>query len=230
MQMGVDVARPMVEAWHRYEHGFYHLILETVERTAAEFSTVARKWEADRTSQTQEAVANTTEHSPDGINSSPHNNVQQPYQPSGYFEFAGEVMRSVLESGLSYEVSIHSAFVPKSMTSMNIPIEFKLENRLDEAVDVHGVFIVLRDSVDIDRISYAFDPPLQPGRAVAFRRIITVRGLDRYHLVTDQFEMGRLIISLIGSDDRVLLDAMQRLHLAVTNIELNVNRSSATGT
>ena len=47
MRMGVDVARPLVDAWHHFEHGFSSLILDSIEQAAAGLSAVARKWETE---------------------------------------------------------------------------------------------------------------------------------------------------------------------------------------
>jgi hypothetical protein len=57
MRMGVDVARPLVDAWHHFEHGFSTLILDSVEHAAAGLSAVAQKWETERSSGVDLAVA-----------------------------------------------------------------------------------------------------------------------------------------------------------------------------
>ena len=36
IRMGIDVARPMVDAWHRFEHGLSHLVLDTIDKAATE--------------------------------------------------------------------------------------------------------------------------------------------------------------------------------------------------
>ncbi len=54
MLIGVDIARPLVDAYHAFEHGFYRLIIDGVERTANEFDKVASKWENTRRDQLQE--------------------------------------------------------------------------------------------------------------------------------------------------------------------------------
>jgi formylglycine-generating enzyme required for sulfatase activity len=51
IQIGVDVARPLADAWHHFEHGFSRLVLDSIEQAARGFKEVAQKWEAQRTSQ-----------------------------------------------------------------------------------------------------------------------------------------------------------------------------------
>jgi len=46
--MGVDVARPMVDAWHSFKHDFSRLVLESVERATSGLLAVAEKWEIER--------------------------------------------------------------------------------------------------------------------------------------------------------------------------------------
>jgi hypothetical protein len=48
VRMGIDVARPMVDAWHRFEHGFSHLVLDSIEHAATELLAVAQKWQVER--------------------------------------------------------------------------------------------------------------------------------------------------------------------------------------
>jgi hypothetical protein len=50
IQIGVDVARPLADAWYRFEHGFARLVLDSVEQAARGLEEVAQKWEAPRTS------------------------------------------------------------------------------------------------------------------------------------------------------------------------------------
>lgn len=47
MQMGVDVARPLIGAWHKFEEGFSGAILDSVEHAAAGLFAVAKKWEME---------------------------------------------------------------------------------------------------------------------------------------------------------------------------------------
>ena len=51
IQIGVDVARPLADAWLRFEHGFFHLVLDSIEQAGRGLEKVAQKWEAPRTSQ-----------------------------------------------------------------------------------------------------------------------------------------------------------------------------------
>jgi hypothetical protein len=48
IRMGVDVARPMVDAWHSFKHDFSRLVLESVERATSGLLAVAEKWEIER--------------------------------------------------------------------------------------------------------------------------------------------------------------------------------------
>ena len=40
IQMGVDVARPMFDAWHHFKHGFFSLVLESIEDATTQLLTV----------------------------------------------------------------------------------------------------------------------------------------------------------------------------------------------
>jgi Leucine-rich repeat (LRR) protein len=51
MKASIDVARPFVNAWHRFEHGFSSLVLDSIEHAAGELSAVATKWETERAEQ-----------------------------------------------------------------------------------------------------------------------------------------------------------------------------------
>jgi hypothetical protein len=55
--MGVNVARPMVNAWLKCEEGFYRLVLDSVEHATTEYEAVAQKWEVERTGQINESAA-----------------------------------------------------------------------------------------------------------------------------------------------------------------------------
>ena len=50
IQIGVDVARPLVDAWHHFKHGFSRLVLDSIEQALRGLEEVAQKWEAPRTS------------------------------------------------------------------------------------------------------------------------------------------------------------------------------------
>ena len=60
IQMGVDVARPMFDAWHHFKGGFSRLVLDSIEHAATGLSTVARKWEVERAGRRDQAVADDT--------------------------------------------------------------------------------------------------------------------------------------------------------------------------
>jgi Leucine-rich repeat (LRR) protein len=47
VRMGIDVARPMVDAWHHFERGFSYLVLDSIEHAATELVVVTRKWEVE---------------------------------------------------------------------------------------------------------------------------------------------------------------------------------------
>jgi Leucine-rich repeat (LRR) protein len=47
MQVGVDVTRPLADAWSNFTHGYKRLILDSVEQAATGLETVGRKWEAE---------------------------------------------------------------------------------------------------------------------------------------------------------------------------------------
>ncbi|MGC1444015.1 MAG: formylglycine-generating enzyme family protein [Xanthobacteraceae bacterium] len=51
IQIGVDVARPLVDAWHNFEHGFSRLVLDSIKQAGRDLEEVAKKWGASRTSQ-----------------------------------------------------------------------------------------------------------------------------------------------------------------------------------
>ena len=57
VRMGVDVARPMVDAWHRFEHGFSQLVLDSVENAATELLAVSQRWEVERAGRRDAPVA-----------------------------------------------------------------------------------------------------------------------------------------------------------------------------
>src|SRR5262249_38264592 len=57
IQMGVDVARPMFDAWHHFKHGFSSLVLDSIEHATTQLSMVARKWEVERAGRRDQAVA-----------------------------------------------------------------------------------------------------------------------------------------------------------------------------
>lgn len=48
IQIGVDVARPLADAWSHFEHGFHHLVLNSIEHAAKGLEEAARKWEHSR--------------------------------------------------------------------------------------------------------------------------------------------------------------------------------------
>jgi hypothetical protein len=48
VRMGVDVARPMVDAWSHFLHGYKTLILDSVEQAANGLEAVGRKWETEQ--------------------------------------------------------------------------------------------------------------------------------------------------------------------------------------
>jgi Leucine-rich repeat (LRR) protein len=48
IRMGVDVARPMVDAWSHFMHGYKTLILDSLDHAAVGLETVGKKWETDR--------------------------------------------------------------------------------------------------------------------------------------------------------------------------------------
>jgi formylglycine-generating enzyme required for sulfatase activity len=49
IQIGIDVARPLADAWNHFEHGFNHLVLDSIEQAAKGLAEVAQKWEVART-------------------------------------------------------------------------------------------------------------------------------------------------------------------------------------
>ena len=49
IQVGVDIARPLSDGWHKFQHGSLTAILDGVEHAATGLKDVARKWEVDRT-------------------------------------------------------------------------------------------------------------------------------------------------------------------------------------
>jgi Leucine-rich repeat (LRR) protein len=65
IRIGVDVARPMIDAWHRFEHGFSRLVLDSVEQAATELLVVARKWEVESAGRREEPAPDATEPPPD---------------------------------------------------------------------------------------------------------------------------------------------------------------------
>ena len=50
IQIGIDVARPLIGAWSSFEHGFFKLVLNSIEKAARGLEEVAQKWEAQQTS------------------------------------------------------------------------------------------------------------------------------------------------------------------------------------
>jgi hypothetical protein len=48
IRIGVDVARPLADAWSHFEHGFKHLVLDSIEHAAMGLEAVGKKWAADR--------------------------------------------------------------------------------------------------------------------------------------------------------------------------------------
>jgi formylglycine-generating enzyme required for sulfatase activity len=48
IQIGLDVARPLADAWNHFEHGFKLLVLDAIERAAKGLAEVAQKWEYAR--------------------------------------------------------------------------------------------------------------------------------------------------------------------------------------
>jgi Leucine-rich repeat (LRR) protein len=48
IRIGVDVARPLANAWSHFTHGYKILILDSVEQAAKGLDAVSRKWEAER--------------------------------------------------------------------------------------------------------------------------------------------------------------------------------------
>jgi hypothetical protein len=48
IQIGVDVARPLADAWSHFTHGFKRLILDSVEHAARGLDSVGKKWEAEQ--------------------------------------------------------------------------------------------------------------------------------------------------------------------------------------
>lgn len=65
MTKGVDVARPMLDAWHHFEHGLVKVTLDAVERAAWGLSAVAGKWEAERSQGNAEPGADAVPPPPD---------------------------------------------------------------------------------------------------------------------------------------------------------------------
>jgi hypothetical protein len=43
IQIGVDVARPLADAWLRFKHDFFHLVLDSIEQAGRDFEEVAQK-------------------------------------------------------------------------------------------------------------------------------------------------------------------------------------------
>jgi len=48
IQIGIDVARPLADAWTHFEHGYKHLVLDSIEQAAKGLADVAQKWEVTR--------------------------------------------------------------------------------------------------------------------------------------------------------------------------------------
>jgi hypothetical protein len=65
MQMGIDVARPLIAAWHHFEHQFSNLVLDSIERAATDLSAVAQKWEAQNSKRQTKPIATSVEPPPD---------------------------------------------------------------------------------------------------------------------------------------------------------------------
>ena len=55
--MGVDVTRPMFDAWHHFERGFTDLVLDSIEHAVIGLLAVVNDWEVSRAGQKGEAVA-----------------------------------------------------------------------------------------------------------------------------------------------------------------------------
>jgi len=58
--IGVDVARPLVDAWHHFKHGLDHLVIDSVEQAAKGLAAVAQKREVERRGRKDEAAAGAT--------------------------------------------------------------------------------------------------------------------------------------------------------------------------
>lgn len=56
MQIGVDVARPLADAWSHFSHGYKRLILDSIEHAAKGLEAVAAKWEEDRVTKPKPAA------------------------------------------------------------------------------------------------------------------------------------------------------------------------------
>jgi Leucine-rich repeat (LRR) protein len=48
IRMGIDVARPLVDAWSHFQHGYKTLILDSLERAAQGLEAVSKKWDTER--------------------------------------------------------------------------------------------------------------------------------------------------------------------------------------
>jgi hypothetical protein len=58
--IGVDVARPLVDAWHHFKHGLHHLVMDSVEKAAKGLVAVAQKLEVERRRRKDESAAGAT--------------------------------------------------------------------------------------------------------------------------------------------------------------------------
>lgn len=65
MQIGVDLSRVVVDAWHHFEHGFTHLVLGSFEKAATDLMALAGKWEKQRAGQGEDTAADDTAPPPD---------------------------------------------------------------------------------------------------------------------------------------------------------------------
>jgi hypothetical protein len=58
--IGVDVARPLVDAWHHFKHGLNYLVMDSVEKAAKGLVAVAQKLEVERRRRKDESAAGAT--------------------------------------------------------------------------------------------------------------------------------------------------------------------------
>jgi hypothetical protein len=65
--VGVDVARPLTNAYHHFEHGLHHLVIDSIEQAAKELLRLAQKWEAVRPRQIDELAENAGPPPPDFV-------------------------------------------------------------------------------------------------------------------------------------------------------------------
>jgi Leucine-rich repeat (LRR) protein len=58
VKIGIDIARPLADAWSHFSHGFKHLVIDSIETAANGLLNVSQKWEAEKGDRMQEPPGN----------------------------------------------------------------------------------------------------------------------------------------------------------------------------